>query len=221
MGYSVFPAPSASSKTRYVVNLLSGTTYTVPAGVTYINATLIGGGGSGATEDGISDGATGTFGQGGQIVTTNLATTPGGTITYAIGAGGTGGAGSGGSAGGDTTMTGCTTGTGGRGGASPNGGTPAAGSNGRGAGNGGGNAPTSRGAGGSGMIEIEYWAQEITMRTFAVIEDNKVINIIVGVEPEVVAANPGKYIDYTDGWDYNNGIDGGVYFPVPTPEVTE
>lgn len=56
-------------------------------------------------------------------------------------------------------------------------------------------------------------------KVFAVIEDNKVVNIIVGVEDEVVAANPGKYIDYTDGWDYTNGIDGGVYFPVP--EVTE
>jgi chorismate mutase len=56
------------------------------------------------------------------------------------------------------------------------------------------------------------------MRTFAVIEDNKVVNIIVGVEDEVVAANPGKYIDYTDGWDYTNGIDGGVYFPAPTAE---
>jgi hypothetical protein len=56
------------------------------------------------------------------------------------------------------------------------------------------------------------------MRTFAVIENNKVTNIIVGVEDEVVAANPGKYIDYTDGWDYNNGIDGGVYFPTPVTE---
>jgi hypothetical protein len=58
------------------------------------------------------------------------------------------------------------------------------------------------------------------MKTFAVIEDNKVVNIIVGVEDEVVAANPGKYIEYTNNnWDYNNGIDGGVYFPAP--EVTE
>jgi hypothetical protein len=51
------------------------------------------------------------------------------------------------------------------------------------------------------------------MRTFAVIENNKVINIIVGVEDEVLEANPGKYIDYTDGWDYSNGIDGGEFFP--------
>lgn len=55
-------------------------------------------------------------------------------------------------------------------------------------------------------------------RKFAVIEDNKVVNIIVGVEDEVVVANPGKYIEYTNGWDYNNGIDGGVYFPLPVEE---
>lgn len=52
-------------------------------------------------------------------------------------------------------------------------------------------------------------------RTFAVIENNIVVNIIVGVEDEVVAANPTKYIEYTDGWDYNNGIDGGVFFSLP------
>jgi hypothetical protein len=55
----------------------------------------------------------------------------------------------------------------------------------------------------------------MTDRVFAVIEDNKVVNIIVGVEPEVVSANPGKYIDYTDGWDFDNGIDGGVFFVKP------
>lgn len=32
---------------------------------------------------------------------------------------------------------------------------------------------------------------------FAVVEDGIVTNIIVGVEPEVVAANPGRYIEYT------------------------
>lgn len=51
-------------------------------------------------------------------------------------------------------------------------------------------------------------------KLFAVIENNKVINIIVGVEDEVIVANPGKYIEYTDGWNYNNGIDGGEFFPV-------
>jgi len=52
----------------------------------------------------------------------------------------------------------------------------------------------------------------MTNKVFAVIENNKVVNIIVGVEPEVVTANPGKYVDYTDGWDFNNGIDGGAFF---------
>ena len=53
-------------------------------------------------------------------------------------------------------------------------------------------------------------------RIYAVVENNKVINVIVGVEPEVIAANPGKYIDYTDGWDFDNGIDGGIFFVRPT-----
>ena len=55
-------------------------------------------------------------------------------------------------------------------------------------------------------------------KLFAVIENNKVINIIIGVEDEVVAANPDKYIDYTNGWDYNNGIDGGTFFQLPITE---
>lgn len=52
-------------------------------------------------------------------------------------------------------------------------------------------------------------------RFFAVVENGIVVNIIVGVEDEVVAANPEKYIEYTDGWNYNNGIDGGEFFPIP------
>jgi hypothetical protein len=34
-------------------------------------------------------------------------------------------------------------------------------------------------------------------RFFAVVENNVVVNIIVGVEDEVVAANPARYIEYT------------------------
>jgi hypothetical protein len=45
MGISVFPAASAASKTMYRRTLTSGTSYTVPTGVNYINVTLIGGGG--------------------------------------------------------------------------------------------------------------------------------------------------------------------------------
>ena len=59
----------------------------------------------------------------------------------------------------------------------------------------------------------------MTMKKFAVIENNKVVNIIVGVEEEVVMAHPNMFIEYTDGnWDYNNGIDGGDFFPVPVTE---
>lgn len=57
-------------------------------------------------------------------------------------------------------------------------------------------------------------------KVFAVIENNKVINIIVGVEDEVVAANPDKYIEYTNGWDFENGIDGGKFFSKPIVEET-
>ena len=59
------------------------------------------------------------------------------------------------------------------------------------------------------------------MRVFAVIENNKVVNVIVGVEDEVVAANPEKYIEYTNGWTYPEGIDGGNYFSAPAEEPTE
>jgi hypothetical protein len=52
-------------------------------------------------------------------------------------------------------------------------------------------------------------------RKFAVIEDNKVVNIIVGVEDEVVAANPGKYIEYTNGWVCPAGVDDSAFFPKP------
>lgn len=50
-------------------------------------------------------------------------------------------------------------------------------------------------------------------KLFAVIENNKVINILINIEDEVVAANPDKYIEFTNGWDFDNGIDGGDFFP--------
>lgn len=58
-------------------------------------------------------------------------------------------------------------------------------------------------------------------KLFAVIENNKVVNIIVGVEDEVVAANPGKYLEYTNAWNFENGIDGGEFFPVPVNPTEE
>jgi len=44
-------------------------------------------------------------------------------------------------------------------------------------------------------------------RLFAVIENNKIVNVIVGVEDEVVAANPEKYVEYTYGWDFDSTVD--------------
>jgi hypothetical protein len=59
------------------------------------------------------------------------------------------------------------------------------------------------------------------MANFAVIENNMVTNIIVAETKEIAEEMTGlTCIDYTDGWDYNNGINGGNFFPAPTP-VTE
>lgn len=55
-------------------------------------------------------------------------------------------------------------------------------------------------------------------KLFAVIENNKVINIVVGIEDDVIAANPEKYVEYTNGWDFDNGIDGADFFIKPIIE---
>ena len=110
---SISSANSAGTATRRVETLTSGTSYTVPAKVFYVNATLIGAGGSGhsSTNAGDYTGSQMPDGKGGQIVTTTVTTTPGASIAYAIGAGGaaknTGQ--QGGSSGGSTTFTGATT----------------------------------------------------------------------------------------------------------------
>lgn len=57
MGIATFPAPSAASKTAFRTTITSGTSWTVPAGVTYVNATLIGGGGGGTSSVGTAAGA--------------------------------------------------------------------------------------------------------------------------------------------------------------------
>lgn len=220
MGIATFPAAAAASKTMFRTTLTSGTSYTVPANVTYLNVTLIGGGGgAGGTGSGRDSGA----GNPGELISSTLSATAGASIAYAIGAGASGGTvqSSRGGTGGTTTFTGATSAAGGTGGsgADTTGNTGSVSYANNGAGSSSGGASAQGATGGAGVIYIEYWAQEKTMRTFAVIENNTVVNIIVGVEPEVVAANPGKYIDYTDGWTYPEGIDGGIYFPVP--EVTE
>jgi hypothetical protein len=52
-------------------------------------------------------------------------------------------------------------------------------------------------------------------RYYAVIEDNKIINVIVGVEEEIVMANPNRFIECTNGWDFSNGIDASKFFTAP------
>jgi len=165
MGVSVFPAPSAASKTMFRTTLTSGTSWTVPAGVTYVNVTLYGGGGGGGGADNSNTRTTG-FGLPGQVISSTLSTTPGASISYGIGGGGTAGAHGGGASataggsGGNTTFTGASTANGGNGGRNPTN----AGRDGTQAGaqyNGGQEGPVGSsangGTGGSGKIDIEYW----------------------------------------------------------------
>lgn len=153
---------SLTAKTPKLVTLTSGTSWTIPTGVTAINATLQGGGGGGGTartttNSGPSMTVDGQRGMPGALIATYISgLTPGNTITYAIGAGGAAS-----STGGTTTMTGATSAAGGNGvGASITGpvGTQAAGfDNGGGGGAGGGSGNFVGGAGGAGKIVIEYW----------------------------------------------------------------
>ena len=155
---------ASGGKTMFRTTLTSGTSYTVPAGVTYLNVTLVGGGAAGS---GSTGGTVQYLGLGGQIMSSTLSATAGNSIAYAIGAGGVGVASNNGGAGGDTTFTGATTANGanytrsvgnnnaagqpGRQGmVSPNGGG--------GSDSGGG---STGGTGGAGAIYVEYWAQEI------------------------------------------------------------
>lgn len=52
-------------------------------------------------------------------------------------------------------------------------------------------------------------------RLFAVIENNKVINVIIDIDETELVNNPNKYIEYTAGWKHPKGIDGGTFFPLP------
>jgi hypothetical protein len=160
MGQSVYP--TTSSKTAFRTTLTSGTSWTVPAGVTYVNVSLMGGGGGGGGGGISANVSPGTNGTSGAYINSTLSTTPGASISYTIGAAGGGGGGnSQGGTGGTTTFTGATSAAGGGGGASGNASSSAAagptggfGGNGGAAGSGGASVG---GAGGSGKIDIEYW----------------------------------------------------------------
>jgi hypothetical protein len=86
-----------------IVALTSGTSWTIPAGVTKIKYSVIGGGGSGA---GSSAGNVGVGGGSGAVATGYLTgLTPGNTIAYAIGAAGAGTSGAGANGGATTFNT--------------------------------------------------------------------------------------------------------------------
>ena len=164
MGSNIFPVPSAGGKTMFRTTLTSGTSYTVPTGATYLNVTLVGGGGGGARGN---DGATnviGMDGHPGQMISSTLSATAGKSIAYAFGAGGTAGSNSQNTSsgvGGTTTFTGATSAVGGKGAIGGNSsqsaeaGTPTIGAN-----NGGKTSAGSGtgGTGGAGCIIVEYWA---------------------------------------------------------------
>lgn len=158
MAVNVFPAPVASSKTRRALTFLSGTSWTVPADVTFVNVTLVGGGGGGSGASTGNPSTLGVNGRGGQVISSTLSTTPGASITYAIGAGGSaaGGSNSGGGVGGTTTFTGATSAVGGNGGGNNGGGIGTAGIS-AGNGSGGGMQNNGSSVGGAGAIIVEYW----------------------------------------------------------------
>jgi hypothetical protein len=152
MGLTVFPAPSAASKTPVKFTLLSGTSYTVPAGVSTLLVTLYGGGGSSGRENGNNGNSGGTT-----------------TMTGATSAVG----GHGGGAGSRNTDATASTGQGASAPGSWNNGSPFVG---KGADSGGissiinttpgasiayeigaGGTVANAGAGGNGKIDIEYW----------------------------------------------------------------
>ena len=149
MASTVFPVASAG-KTSFRTMLTSGTSYTVPTGATYLNITTIGGGGGGSAGGNSYNGIPGT---GGVVAYSTLTATSGGSIAYAIGAGGVAN-----SDGGTTTFTGATSAAGGKGGNT--GGVTAIGmlnaANNMGRG-GSGNGSITGGVGAAGSIIIEYW----------------------------------------------------------------
>lgn len=169
MGYSSYP-PASGGKTAYRTTLTSGTSYTVPAGVTYLNVLCVGGGGgAGASYGNYTNSTSNAQASGGECIRSIVTTSGGSTISYSIGAGGSGAAATSapGSAGGTTSFTGATSAAGGNGGAGSYNNQTVTGAAakagfadnwGRTSGyNQGGGGDTNGGAGGPGWIEIEYW----------------------------------------------------------------
>lgn len=88
MGLTIVPAPVVASVNLQETQILSSTTFTVPAGVTKLWASVYGGGGGAVYLSGNSQ--IGSNGLAGAVVTEQLTVTPGASLTATIGAGGTG-----------------------------------------------------------------------------------------------------------------------------------
>lgn len=144
MAISVFP-PKFPQKN--LETLTSGSSWTVPSGVTKVIVTTMSGGGGGGPGTGSSPASTGIPGRNGEIRVSTVTTTPGASIAYSIGAGGAGYIAVGNipaQVGGSTTFTGATTASGtSTGYMNVNAGSVTTASNGV--------------AGYAGMITLEYW----------------------------------------------------------------
>lgn len=90
MGLTIVPAPVVASVNLQETQILSSTTFTVPAGVTKLWVTAYGGGSGGNTASAGS--RVGTTGAAGAAATGQLTVTPGASITATVGAGGAGAA---------------------------------------------------------------------------------------------------------------------------------
>ena len=140
---------------EYSVYLTSGTSLTVPTGFTKAHVTLVGGGGAGGGT--AYSGSGGGGGAAGYIVT-QLLTSLGASLTYALGSGGAGASGLVGGTGGDSTLTSGSytmraTGGGGGGAGFYNGTSAQGGTGGSGYFGGGGGGSFTPGTGGTGVIQ--------------------------------------------------------------------
>lgn len=139
------PAPVSPQliEAPITTKLTGSGTYTVPLGVRYLRALVVGGGGGGASNQGGGGGA------GGIVFEDNIPVIPGDTFSYAIGSGGSGGpsATRGNGTGGGNTTFGSYTATGGGFGGGQTGGTAGSGGSG-----GGGDGVSAGGTAGAGIV---------------------------------------------------------------------
>jgi hypothetical protein len=147
------------TKTVVAQMLVPNLTWTCPAGVTLVDALLVGGGGGGG---GATASTPAGGGGGGQVLSTALTVTPAQVYSVTVGAAGIGGIAASGGSGGATLVGSLATAIGGGGG----GGTSSAGLDGASGGGGAGNT-TNCGAGGGGGaggpgVSAVYWGTAIT-----------------------------------------------------------